>query len=78
MGQKCVSGEFGEFATPEVSRDDFFAGDPSRIDVSEFLNGLLRVATDQYAVGTMQILDRSAFGEEFRITKDVKGGSCFR
>ena len=71
LGQHCIGGEFGEFAGPNIGRDNAFAWHPGCVDFNEALNGgktlfILR-ATDKDAVGMEEVLDSCAFGEEFRV-----------
>src|SRR5690554_6340442 len=76
LGQKGVGGEFGEFGRPYIGGDDALAIYPAGVDVHEGLygglTGFILSAPDEYAVGLVQVLHGSAFGQKLGIGEHLK------
>lgn len=73
LGEESVGGQFGEFAGPDVGREDSLAVDPVGVDVDEGLDGG-GFAADKDAIGIEEVFDRGSFSEEFRTGENVDGG----
>ncbi len=82
LGEEGVGDQFGKFGRPEVGGEDAFAGNPVGVNGNQRLDGGIPrrgdLAADEDAVRVFQIIDSSAFGEEFRIGQHLEGGFARR
>ncbi len=76
LRKERVRRELRKFGTPEVRREDSLARNPVRVDfdhLGESRKSRLRlVAADEHAVRFEKVLDGGAFGEKFRVGKDLE------
>ncbi len=75
LRQEGVGGELAELTAPEIGAQNALGRHPLAVDAGEGLDGGRVVATDQHAVGLLEIGDGGTFGEELGIGEHREAGA---